>query len=191
MEILPDREVGAVVQCQLREIPREGEDGAGEGGGVEFAWVDNHGFLKAPLYEEDTQAKSEIGGGKEYISPPLSSRSNAQILINGRGYTIPKLQEIFLKMYRDDSDECKSKFVHLWNVCRRPNKVGMYRVESMEGCVKTKKRYLEGGSGVHRVFVVDMYQWLQWAGSWDKGDLRRLGKPDGVGWRGWLLELAD
>ncbi|KAF2656625.1 hypothetical protein K491DRAFT_691840 [Lophiostoma macrostomum CBS 122681] len=178
LEILPDPDLNQPLQCGLREVLLEMP--------CEFAVVGNHMFLRPPLYEDE---EDEDGNDEDnaYPTPPLASRSTTQILINNRSYPVPALQEIFLRLHRDAKE---SKLVHLWNVCRKPRDVGMYRSERLKEYVKTKECLLK--SEVQKVSVVDMYEVLERAGrERSEAELGRLGKPEGVGWMGWLLGLAD
>jgi hypothetical protein len=175
LEILPELDLDQPLQCGLREIHLEKP--------CEFTFVNNHMFLRPPLYEEDDEDEAD----NAYPSSPPATRTSTQILLNGRSCRIPMIQEIFLRLHRDAE---KSKLVHLWNVCRRPKDVGMFRSENLQQYAQTKERMLKRDS--HQVRVIDMYKALEKAGlERNEADLERLGKPDGVSWHAWLLELAD
>ena len=176
LEILPDDDLATPLQCGLREVSVEEECG--------FAFVANHLFLRPPLYEEEPSHEQK---GYPLFMPPLASRESTLILINDRSYPVPRLQEIFLRLHRDKEE---SRLVYLWNVCRRPQEVGMFDTERMGVYVRNRERVL--GREKHEVLVVDMYKVLERAGEErDRGELEKLGLGREGSWDEWLLQLAD
>jgi hypothetical protein len=165
--ILPDTDLSAPLQCGLVEAKVDKPP--------KFAFVLNHSFHCKPLPPT----------GKSEPEFPVTTRSMSTILVNNQAFTIPRLQEVFLRLVRQPSEE---KHIFLWNICMYPEEAGLKNRENVEDYVMVK--YFMKVKA--KAEPVDMYEVLERAGK-DRtlADLGSLGLPGGMEWDAWMLQLND
>lgn len=167
VKIVPASALDQPLQCGLVEVPKKEPP--------EFGFVTNSTFLrKAP--------DSTKFHGVEF---PISTRSNVPILANCQAFVVPRIQEVFLRLVRDSTQET---YVFLWNICMYNFEANMESRDRIEGYMKVKEFMKEVGKAKE----VDMYAVLKMAGKKrTRQELEAVGLPKDLSWDDWLLELND
>jgi len=195
LRILPASSLSSPVECHLIEIPHS------ELPSLNLSFVTNNTFLRRTLPPPPPQQTPSFHG--VHFPVPGRTQNTTAILVNGQAFVVPRLQELFLRLARENSTQPNPKhkaestaepeaepvWLYLWNVCYHAGgRVGLGTREDMENYVTVKsfvKRIPNSGE-------MDMYAALDRAGDERaRADLEALGLPAEMEWDEWLLELND
>ncbi|KAH8671601.1 hypothetical protein BX600DRAFT_250886 [Xylariales sp. PMI_506] len=166
VELLPATSVLDPIQCGLVEFPINNLPA--------FHIVTNSTFLRKVLPHED------------YCGANFSvtTRHTVPILVNGQAFIIPRLQEIFLRLFRNSSD---SFYISLWNVCVYPHET-IHTIRDLQGYLNMKREYEVAYKGTD----LDMYSVLDDPPkAMTVDEMAQLGLPDGMSWDDWILDMND